>query len=538
MTERQLKPPWLVRINHRMRAASFALLFVATSLHIVGKNYPLGAWLFFGLLLLIYPHVQYWRAGRAENPIEAEMNNLLVDAFLLGIYVAGLAFPIWITFSALLGTLINNALNKGWRGVSAAIPVFLGGSLIGSAVGGFRFSPQTDWPATLFCMIGLGGYLLAMGNIAFAQNRQLRLTREKLKSRERDLLTANETLVNNLRAIDELHKQLQEQAIRDPLTSLYNRRFLDGTLERELARCQREGKPLSLIMIDVDHFKAYNDRFGHPSGDTCLKVVANTLQASAKRASDMVVRYGGEEFLLVLADTDAAHAQPVAEALRQSIELLAVPDEQSNGAKVTISAGVSTMTNEAYKDVASLLRAADEALYRAKQGGRNQVQVAPETPPLWGAGDNVAANFVQLVWHRAYECSQAVIDDQHRELFAHANRLLAAILSARPAGEVAGLIDGLIGNVAGHFHDEEAILAQAGYPGTAEHAAIHRQLVARATDLAGQFKAGTLGFGDLFQFLAHELVARHMLGADREFFPYFAGDAQESGAASAKSELV
>jgi hemerythrin-like metal-binding protein len=165
---------------------------------------------------------------------------------------------------------------------------------------------------------------------------------------------------------------------------------------------------------------------------------------------------------------------------------------------------------------------ADDALYQAKAFGRNQVQFAPETPQRAGIGENVAASFVQLSWHSAYECGNTVIDSEHRGLFDDANNLLAAILSGRPADEVGAVIDTLIRDVLQHFQDEESIFTAAGFPGAAEHAAIHRQLVDKAVILVGRFHAGTLTIGELFQYLAHDVVAKHMLGADREFFPYLA----------------
>ncbi len=503
-----------------MRTASFAAVFVATSLHIYGKSYGLVAWASSAALFLVYPHVQYWRACRADDPLRVEMRNLLVDSVLLGAAVAALEFPLWITVCAMLGVFTNGAANKGWRGVGEAMVAALGGALAWIAAAGFKLSPYTDWPTTLFCIVGLIAYLLVLGNLGFTRNLQLRSTREELQLREKDLLTANETLLRNLQEIAGLQEQLREQANRDPLTGLYNRRFLDSTLERELARCRRDGHSLSLIMLDVDYFKKYNDRYGHQAGDECLRSVARTLQESAKRASDLAARYGGEEFSLVLADTDAAVAQRLAETVRQSIEALDMPHEQSRTGKVTISVGVATMTNAAYQDAESLFRAADEALYRAKQGGRNQVQVAPETPQRVGVGEGAAADLVQLVWHAAYECGHTAIDDEHQALFGHTNQLLAAILSGRPTAEVAGLIDALIRAVGQHFRDEEAIIAAAGFPGAAEHAAIHRELLDRARNMAARFQAGPLGIGELFQFLAHDLVARHILGTDRKFFSY------------------
>ncbi len=513
-----MKIPWLIRIHHRMRTASFALMFLATSLHIAGRGYGLVAWSLLGLLFLVYPQLQFWRACRAANPLAAEMHNLVVDDALLGLYAGALGFPLWLSFSATIASLFNNAANKGWRGVAVGIPALLVGALLGAAAAGFPLAPDTDLPTTLFCILGLAGYLLAIGNIAYSRNRQLRLTREALRQRGSELLEANKTLAKNFQDIDELHQQLREQAIRDPLTGLYNRRYLDNTLERELAHCQREGKALSLIMIDVDHFKKYNDCYGHQAGDNCLRNVADALQACAKRASDLVARYGGEEFTLVLADTNCADAQRVAESVRLSIEALAMPHEQSDSGRVTVSVGVAVMTEHSYREVENLLRAADLALYRAKQSGRNQVQLAPETGQRPAAEED--DHLVELVWHRTYECGQALIDAEHKALFGDANRLLAAVLSARPAGAVAPLIDTLMRDIVEHFRDEETIIAAAGFPGAAEHATIHRQLTDRAGELAGRFQAGTLDIGELFQFLARDVVALHMLGADREFIPF------------------
>ena len=515
MAETPINRPWLVRMHHRMRTVSFAMVFFATSLHIAGKNYSLVAWLFLVMLLLIYPHFQYWRSLRAENSTRAEMTNLLVDSVLLGVFIPTVEFADWLSFSVVLGTLSNNAANKGWRGIRESMLALLGGVLIGSAVGGFRFSPHTDWPATLFCIAGLGAYLLTMSNIGFSRNLQLRQTRETLRIREKELMSANETLLKSLVEIDELHERLREQANRDPLTGLYNRRYLDTTLERDLARCHREGKPLSLIMIDVDHFKKFNDRYGHQAGDDCLKSVARNLQASAKRASDLAARYGGEEFMLVLADTDITTARRLAEEVRQTIESLAMPHKDSRTGKVTISAGVAVMTNTSRTESGELLRAADEALYRAKHCGRNQVQVAPDRAQTTGTGEFPALNPVQLVWHSTYECGHPAIDDQHRELFAHGNNILAAIVSGKPHAEIAGLINTLIHDIDQHFHAEEATIAAAGFPGAGEHAATHRALLDHANRLLNRFHAGDLDVGELFRFLAHDLIARHILKADK-----------------------
>jgi len=163
---------------------------------------------------------------------------------------------------------------------------------------------------------------------------------------------------------------------------------------------------------------------------------------------------------------------------------------------------------------------ADEALYRAKTGGRNQVQIAPEKTPTADTQEYVVANFVQLVWHSAYECGNELVDRGHRQLFADANELLSAILGEREASRVDTIVDTLTADVLQHFADEEAVIRAAGYPGAAEHVVLHRQLVTQARRLLDDYRAGKQGVGDVFQFLAYDVVTRHMLGADREFFPF------------------
>jgi diguanylate cyclase (GGDEF)-like protein/hemerythrin-like metal-binding protein len=518
MAEHLKRQPWLVRIHHRLRAVAFAMLFVATVLHLVDQGLPRGLLIPAFLLLLVYPQVQYWRASRSADPIQTELRSLLLDSFLLGAFMAALAFPLWISFAAALGTLTNNAANKGWRGVRHALLALACGALLEMAFGGFHFSPQTGLPATAFCMLGLTGYLLAMNHIGFSRNAQLRRAKKNLQLREQELQAANDSLQQHLREINSLQEQLREQAVRDPLTNLYNRRYLDSTLERDLSRCKRDGQALSLMMIDVDHFKNFNDHYGHLAGDEALKSVARGLQASAKRASDLAARYGGEEFTWVLADTDGATAQRLAEDFRAAIAALQIKHEHSLQGRLTVSIGIATLSNTAYQTVAALTRAADEALYRAKHGGRNQVRLAPIVPRRSGLGNRIPANFVPLVWHRAHECGDLTIDAQHQQLFGDANDILYAMLEAKPREAVAVLFAKLISDATEHFEDEEDILVGSGFAGAVLHMAIHRELAEHADYLLGRYTALEIDGPELFQFLAHDLVARHMLGADRAFF--------------------
>ncbi|HEU4845536.1 MAG TPA: diguanylate cyclase [Burkholderiaceae bacterium] len=170
---------------------------------------------------------------------------------------------------------------------------------------------------------------------------------------------------------------LQAMAFADGLTGVANRRLFDDTLDSEFRRCGRSGAPLAILMIDVDFFKRYNDRYGHQAGDECLKRVALTLKERLKRPYDLAARYGGEEFACLLPDTDGAGALAMAEELRLAIAALALEHDDSPVADhVTISIGVAVTLPQADGDCAALLRLADQALYRAKDAGRDRCSLA------------------------------------------------------------------------------------------------------------------------------------------------------------------
>jgi diguanylate cyclase (GGDEF)-like protein/PAS domain S-box-containing protein len=182
-------------------------------------------------------------------------------------------------------------------------------------------------------------------------------------------------------------RQRATLALVDGLTGIANRRRLDGELEREWRRGSRSRAPLSLVLLDVDIFKSFNDLYGHPAGDDCLRQVAAALADVPRRAADLVARYGGEEFAMVLPDLDAVGARQLAEAARARIEALAIAHAGSAVAPVvTVSAGTATRYPGRGGSAAALIAAADRALYVAKRKGRNRVQAAPtpERPPRSG----------------------------------------------------------------------------------------------------------------------------------------------------------
>lgn len=168
-----------------------------------------------------------------------------------------------------------------------------------------------------------------------------------------------------------LRETLRNQSIRDPLTGLYNRRYLEETLERELLRAQRKATPLAVIMLDIDHFKHFNDTFGHEAGDIVLHAVGQLLKTNF-RGSDLACRYGGEEFTLVLPETSRELARERAEELRTAAAALRVLHHSEPLGSITLSLGIAVFPQHG-QDWQQLLRAADAALYQAKQQGRNRV---------------------------------------------------------------------------------------------------------------------------------------------------------------------
>ena len=172
---------------------------------------------------------------------------------------------------------------------------------------------------------------------------------------------------------------LERLARHDGLTGLANRRCFDDTLRAEWERAQRQHLPLSLLMVDVDNFKQYNDSHGHMKGDDCLRKVAGAVSGEM-RANDLVARYGGEEFAVILPNQSLKGAAIVAERIRQRVERLQLPRSKHEELCVTVSIGAATALPGAGTELAQLVHTADSALYRAKHLGRNRISL-PETMP-------------------------------------------------------------------------------------------------------------------------------------------------------------
>lgn len=198
---------------------------------------------------------------------------------------------------------------------------------------------------------------------------------DALGERTREL---EELVEERTRALEEANTTLEALSNTDGLTGIANRRAFDGRLEQEWRRGQRTGSPLALLMLDLDNFKHFNDRYGHLAGDRCLQAVARILARSGRRADEIAARYGGEEFVVLLPETTCDEAVEVARLIQQGVWKLALAHEGTILGIVTVSLGVAAAIPSPLRVAEDLVRMADAALYRAKHAGRNRVELQLE----------------------------------------------------------------------------------------------------------------------------------------------------------------
>lgn len=208
------------------------------------------------------------------------------------------------------------------------------------------------------------------------KNKEISAQKDEISAQKDQLEDAFGQLFNANRQLAEANIELERLATHDGLTGIPNHRRFAEFLANEWKRSARNKSPLSLILLDVDFFKKYNDGYGHQAGDDCLKKVAAVLADNVKRPTDIVARYGGEEFVIVLSETDSAGAAQVAEMVRAGVEEEKIKHEYSDANEyVTISLGCTTTIANPDSDPDLLVKSADEVLYKSKESGRNRVTV-------------------------------------------------------------------------------------------------------------------------------------------------------------------
>ena len=261
------------------------------------------------------------------------------------------------------------------------------------------------WFISLSAAAALGAFaLIHRWRGRAIRRRELELLR-LVDERTAELKQANFNLEQATLKLAEANRDLTRLSTLDGLTSIANRRLFDQTLEMEWRQARQTGAHLSIVMMDVDHFKRLNDAAGHQAGDECLKRIAKELARSGRRDADLVARIGGEEFALILPGIDLFRAVELAEAARLGVERLAIPHPDSPiGSIVTVSLGVASAIDDRFLSAAALVGVADQALYEAKRQGRNKTVsfgTRPEYTDTLAAGDLSRLAATQSAKHNA-----------------------------------------------------------------------------------------------------------------------------------------
>lgn len=298
-------------------------------------------WAFAAFVTVIWPHAAFALAGRSADPYRAEIRNLLVDSALVGALVPLMHFDLLPSLLLCLLTM-QDKVTCGVRGLWArSLPGMAVAGLVSAAATGLHFDPHSSMAAILACMPVM---VLHSLSVSVASYRLIR-------------------------KVSHQNEQLEELRRIDALTGLYGRGHWQEQAEAALGRFHAEKAPTSLLMLDIDHFKDINDRWGHSVGDEVIRAVAHLVRANV-RATDCAGRYGGDEFAVIMAGQDCAAARAVAERIRAQVQearLQGMPQLQ-----FTCSIGIASM-DTAHLRVRDWVDAADAALYQAKRHGRNGI---------------------------------------------------------------------------------------------------------------------------------------------------------------------
>jgi diguanylate cyclase (GGDEF)-like protein/hemerythrin-like metal-binding protein len=455
---------------------------------------------------------------------------MTAHTFLAGILLALASLLVFLPLLAGLRAR-KKGLASGPSLVAEALALLVCGGSITALVAGWvgRSTSLTDLDfAVLLLTMAMGWAMLrwisdsrrttaaAQIEAAAHQARHLeQLVQERnaeLSARLQDLEEARRTAEVANKGLQRALDQLEQVASIDQLTGAWNRRRFEEAVLSEIALAHRRRDPLALIMFDLDHFKRVNDTFGHGAGDVVLASTAQTVRQQL-RLSDALIRWGGEEFLVMAPATRLEGALGLAEKLRAAVAAIDYPTI----GQVTMSLGVSEYALG--EGLEEWIARTDQALYQAKAQGRNRVVAAP-TPVRPGELPQDGRSLVEMIWEDSYTSGHPLLDTQHRRLFHLASSLLSVLAEKRPVDEVSLRLQTLLAHTAQHFHDEEALLREAHYPDAAMHAAIHTELLNKAGEFQEDVQSGHLDFGKLVNFLTKDLVKDHILTEDQNYFAH------------------
>ena len=329
-----------VRRMYLPRTVGLALGAVCIGTVLWSEQAGMLKWLLLGLTTLAWSHLALWLGMRSADPYRAELRNLTVDSALGGAWIALIGFN--LLPSVVLASMLS--MDK-------------------IAVGGFSFLVRCGAAMAIACALAM----LAPG-FAFRPDTSMAHIVGSLPLLVVYPVMVGVTTYRLARRVRGQNQLLAELSRTDPLSRLLNRRGWEEAVSAEFQRCSRNSAQACLLMIDIDHFKAVNDRYGHPVGDEVIRGVAKRIRDTV-REQDWPGRYGGEEFGVVLPDTDAAGASVIAERLRRRIEAEAL--EPEHGVQATVSVGIARFEADD-RSFETWIQRADRALYAAKAQGRNR----------------------------------------------------------------------------------------------------------------------------------------------------------------------
>lgn len=307
-------------------------------------------------------------------------------------------------------------------------------------------------------------------------------------------------------------EQAESLSLHDTLTGLYNRRAIEPMITYELNRKKRFGSSVSLLILDIDHFKKVNDTYGHDKGDEVLKKIAHTMH-DYRRSTDLPSRWGGEEFLILLADTDEGQAILIAEKIRKACSSLVF----ENCSSITVSIGIA----EAHYDETfdSWFKRADSALYEAKNTGRNKTVASsgmdPETAQKQTGHELL---LLHLSWKDDFRIGVEVYDKQHKQLFSVSNKLISAIVNNEKDDIIFQVLDELYTETENHFTDEQNYLEKRNCKFIERHKKEHKFLLEQLNKKTNEFEAKKISAYEFVSFICSELISKHILGEDKLSF--------------------
>lgn len=346
-------------------------------LHKYFPNFPgrlegmLDVFSFFVLALIFTWIFAYFFEKDFYRPLLKWVTGIfLVFSVVYILFPVQVLFNFYLLFTLAVGLYLLYVLYLGVRNNRSGSRVFLAGFLL--------FLGTTIWDMLSYGNVVRSVYLSQVGFVGFifAQAYALSTRFSRALATSENLTQHLETIVaERTSALEDSNRRLAEINITDALTGISNRRHFDERLESEWNRARRSEQTLALLLLDVDHFKAYNDHYGHQGGDACLQTVAKLLAAAVHRAGDTVARYGGEEFAVLLPGSTSEAAVTLAEKLRHAVEVAALPHAKSDLGIVSVSIGVTSLIPSETSSQSQLIGMADQALYEAKRQGRNRVSV-------------------------------------------------------------------------------------------------------------------------------------------------------------------